>query len=112
MASNEHHRKIIDHLIFPKGNTCRPDIYAFQETHTKPGLESDLSQVLGPNTLYSHGESNSRGILLGFHPNLPVQITSTVSDRDGHYIVANVVIDDAPLTIIALYIPPCTLRGR
>lgn len=98
---------MVSHYLYLENEGDRPDIYTFQETHSIP--EEDWSSSFGKtgtNVLFSHGASNSRGVLLGFSEYLDFSVVSSEIDSEGHYIVAHVKIQGEPLTIMALYLEP------
>ena len=87
----------------------RPDIFAFQETHSTSDDKKMWRKQFGKTglkVLFSHSTEHSRGILLGFSERLNCKVTSSYADPEGRFIVANVKLNGEPFTIVALYLDP------
>ena len=101
-------KKVINHFLYPEGKQ-RPDIFAFQETHSSPEWKPMWQKQFGKTglkVLFSHGTSRSRGILLGFSETLNCKIISSDSDPNGQFVTANVKFQGEPFTVVALYLHP------
>ena len=100
-------KKVISHFIYPHVDALRPDVFAFQETHSSPDTEKTWIQDFGKGTklLMSHGANAQNGVLLGFAPHLNPKINSWVTDADGRYVVAHVNIQGEPFTFVVVYLP-------
>ena len=105
IANHAKRRSIFSHYVYSK-NQPQPDIYAFQETHlTEDHLFSVRTNLPG-KFLISHGTSHARGVLLGFNPRLDVELVDRKLDDQGRYIVAKVLVNKEPLTIVTAYLEP------
>ena len=51
------------------------------------------------NIIFSHGASDSRGVLIAFRESLDIEIRSCIRDKNGHYIILYAQIQDNPILI-------------
>ena len=56
-------------------------IFFFQETHSTPADVEQWSNEWGGKLIFSHGSSDSRGVLIGFSKNFDVEFIETTSDK-------------------------------
>ena len=106
MNSGDKLIKLRDRWLKPEIRTQTPDIYTFQESHSSPEVEKVWNLVLPGHVVYAHGPEGRKGILLGVHPGSPARIHSSVSDKEGRYIVANCEVKDERFTVVSVYIAP------
>ena len=52
---------------------------------------------------YSHGESDSRGILIAFREGLSFQIENEIKDKNGHILILQVNIQGSKYILINIY---------
>ena len=57
-----------------------------QETHSDPGLGQVIEAELGGKCYFSHGDRNSRGVCILFHPSLKIKIVDERLCSDGRFI--------------------------
>ena len=86
-------------------NKMKADIIILQETHSVKEDEVVWNAEFDSKILYSHGESNARGVAILFKPKLNVQIAKTTIDKNGRYIIADCTINDKPITLVNIYAP-------
>ena len=99
--------KIRDYFFYRKTSRIGfPHIYSFQESHSMPDTERWFKRSLPGQTVFSHGSSHSHGVLLGIHPASSLSLSKYVSDEEGRYIVAEVVLQKDKITVVSLYLDP------
>ena len=84
----------------------KPDIVSFQETHSVIDDVFEWDKDFKGKNIFSHGDRQSRGILLHFAQHLNCNIVSSFNDPEGRFIIANVTIDKEPITVVAVYLEP------
>ena len=55
------------------------------------------------NIIFSHGASDSRGVLTAFREGLDIEIRTCIRDRNRRYIILYVQIQDNPILLINYY---------
>ena len=55
--------------------------------------------------IFSHGKSDARGVLIGFREAVKYKIKARYVDKNGRYIVLDVLIDDNPVILVNYYSP-------
>ena len=84
----------------------RADIVCLQETHSTIECENEWSQQWGKGqVIFSHGASNSRGILLCINDRLDIAIKQKRIDDEGRYIIIECEIEKENFVIIGIYAP-------
>ena len=75
-----------------------------QETHSSKVTEKIWSDdEFDGDLLFSHGKTNSRGVLVGFYGNINYSVEKKVSDHIGGNLVLDVTIDSTKYLLINLY---------
>ena len=84
----------------------KADVIFLQETHTTISVEkiyennySDLKFI------FSHGSSNSCGVIIAFKSSLEYEIHNSIKDPSGRYIFANVTIQGHNCLLVNVYAP-------
>ena len=54
---------------------------------------------------FSHGTSNSTGVLIAFHEGLNYRVESTSRDLEGHFLILKAIVQDSPVILINYYAP-------
>ena len=54
---------------------------------------------------FSHGTSNSTGVLIAFLEGLSYKIKSTSRDLEGHFLILKAVVQDSPVILINCHAP-------
>ena len=82
------------------------DICLIQETHCETQDDMKLwSNEWQGQTLWSNGNTFSKGVAFLIKPKLDIQILSSITDNDGRYLLANLKIDDFNFSIVNIYAP-------
>ena len=80
LGSFEKRRKVFNYL---KKHTTANAIVFLQETHSTETSEAIWKAQWGGEVRYSHGESDSRGVLIAFREGLSFQIKNEIKDKNG-----------------------------
>ena len=64
----------------------RADILFLQETHCSKLAEDEWRLDWGGRIIFSHGESNARGVAILFKKHFFCQITNIIADLEGRFI--------------------------
>lgn len=92
--------------IFNTLHKLEKGIILLQETHSCKEMESIWHNQWGNNNIiFSHGETNSRGVAILIANDIEHKITKCLTDNNGRYIVLDLEIGGASCTIINLYAP-------
>ena len=73
------------------------------ETHSTKLTVDTCSAEWGGKAFFSHGTSNSKGVMILINPNLDCKIEKCISDKSGRYIILDVSVDDTRLTLVNIY---------
>ena len=85
-------------------NKCKGIIF-LQETHSTPEVEHVWRNEWGGDIVFSHGESNSRGVAVLFPRDFEVKINDCVTDKKGRMILLSLSIEDDTCILINVYAP-------
>ena len=56
--------------------------------------------------IFSHGESNARGVMIAVRESLDIKVTTFVfKDNNGHFIILYVYMQDKPFLLVNYYAP-------
>ena len=55
--------------------------------------------------IFSHGKSDARGVLIGFCEAVKYKSKARYVDKNGRYIVLDVLIDNNPVILVNYYVP-------
>ena len=55
--------------------------------------------------IFSHGESNARGVMIAVCESLDIKITSVFKDNNGRFIILYAYIQDKPFPVVNYYAP-------
>ena len=94
---------------YVKKHVSRRDIILLQETHSMQKDEKVWINQFGcgkGSVIFSHGESDARGILVAFREAVDYKINSQHVDNNGRCIVLNLVIDGCPLIFVVNFYAP------
>ena len=81
------------------------DVILLQETHSTLLKEKIWRAQWGGEVIFSHGESNARGVCMLFKNKCNFQIHSTTVDPNGRYIIVDITLYDKRLTLVNVYGP-------
>ena len=74
-----------------------------QETHSSRDIETKWKNEFSGQLFYSHGKTNSCGVLTGFYGNKTFKLVKEMSDKNGRILILDVIIDDSEFLLINLY---------
>ena len=78
-------------------------MFFLQETHSTPDDEDEWQQEWGGRLIFSHGTSNSKGVLTGFTKNLDFNIEKTTRDKSGRVLLTDVTLNSHKTILINFY---------
>ena len=77
-----------------------------QETHSTKIVEKVWLNQWGGGTgniIFSHGASDSRGVLIAFWEGLDIEIRTCICNKNGRYIILHAHIQDDPILLVNYY---------
>ena len=74
-----------------------------QETHSTPSDENKWITEWGGDLIFSHGTSNSTGVIIGFSSNFNHNIGKITRDKNGRVLIADFSTDTRSYTIVNFY---------
>ena len=74
-----------------------------QETHSTIACEKKWKDEFGGDLHFSHGSSNSCGVLIAFYGNQDITVKKKLSDKKGRVLVLDARIDDSDFLLINIY---------
>ena len=80
-------------------------IVMLQESHSSPKDEAIWTSEWGNTALFSHGSTNSKGVLLLFNSRVNLKIHKVFRDESGRVICVHVDIENNSFLILNLYAP-------
>ena len=83
--------------IGPKG------ILLLQETHSSVETEKKWIDHFKDKIYYSHGKTNSCGVLIAIYGNLNICVKNKVNDNDGRVLILEATSDDSDYVLINFY---------
>ena len=95
-------------LIGLKKHVSRKRIVFLQETHSVRKDEYLWTNPFGCGDrlmIFSHGKSDARGVLIGFREAVNYKIKAMYVDKNGRYIVLDVLIDNNLVILVNYYAP-------
>ena len=90
-------RKVFNYL---KKHSSHNAVIFLQETHSTKIVEKVWINQWGcgsGNIIFSHGASDSRGVLIAFREGLDIEIKTCLCDKNGPYIILHAHIQDNPI---------------
>lgn len=81
------------------------DLCLLQETHSTPGIEKIWQSEWGGQIMYSHGESNARGVAILAKRGCEFVITRQAADEEGRCLVAKFTKDNESYIVANVYAP-------
>ena len=81
-------------------------IYCLQETHSTDRSQSEFDLYFDSHNLYySHGSSNSNGVLTAIPKSLDIDVVRKIEDDDGRFLILDIKYNDEIFTIGNIYAP-------
>ena len=93
-------KKVCNYL---KKHTTANAIVFLQETHSTEASETIWKAQWGGEVRYSHGESDSRDILIAFRESLSFQIENEIKDKNGRILILQVNVQGSNYILINIY---------
>ena len=90
--------------IFEK-HRANSDILILQETHSHPNCEQVWQNEWGGKVIFSHGNSNSRGVAVFTTKAIFDKIENIYKDIEGRIIIFDIIEGDFIISIAAVYAP-------
>ena len=75
----------------------------FQETHSTPALEDSWTSEWGGKLYFSHGESNARGVAIGFSKDFDCNVDKIHRDCNGRVLILEISKDGDDFVLINFY---------
>ena len=100
LRNNKKRRKIFQHL-----HQRQYDIIGLQECHCQDKDEAIWAAEWGGKIVYSHGDSDSRGVMVLFRKKAPITVTNLEKDKCGRRIICEVQFEEYRFKLMNLYAP-------
>lgn len=91
--------------LFSKLQRMKVDYIFLQETHSTLQDQRIWLSQWGGQGIFAHGKSNSKGVGILFKQGLHPQVTNTIRDPDGRFLVVQFQQDDEQITLLNVYAP-------
>ena len=76
-----------------------------QETHSSKLSADAWSAEWGGKVFFSHGTTNSKGVMILINPNLDCKVEKCILDNSGRFIILDVALEDAHIILVNIYAP-------
>ena len=76
-----------------KNKVSPKDIFFLQDTHFSKVTEKIWSDEFNGDLIFSHGKTNSCGVLVGFYGNINYSVKKKLSDNSGRLLALDVTIN-------------------
>ena len=100
LGSFKKRRKVFNYL---KKHTTANAIAFLQETHSTERSGTIWKAQWGGEVRYSHGESDSKGVLIAFREGLNFQIENEIKDKNGRILILKVTFQGSNFILINIY---------
>ena len=91
--------------MFHYFNVNKFDVILAQETHSYQKCEKLWKSQFGSQILFSHGQSNARGVAVFIKRNIKTKIYKTVRDEHGRFLILDIALDQQRITLANIYGP-------
>ena len=92
--------------IFKRHKRKGKAIHFFQETHSTVETESEFrSQFETANLYFSHGTSNSNGVIIAISKEYEIEIIQVIKDDEGRYLIIHIRYDNEEYILGNMYAP-------
>ena len=92
-------------LMFTELSKYPNDIMLLQETHSTALDERHYKNKWGPNVYFSHGQSNSKGVITIVPKNFAGSSSLIYADFEGRILIIKITINDEEFIICNIYAP-------
>ena len=76
-----------------------------QETHSSKQCAILWEAEWGGKALFSHGTTNSKGVIILINPKVDCKVEKVISDNKGRYVIADITLDQSHITLANIYAP-------
>ena len=93
---------------FLRKHSSKNAIIFLQETHSTTNCEKIWTNQWGSGKekiYFSHGTSNSTGVLIAFREVLSYRVESTSHDLEEHFLILKAIVQDSPVILSDYYTP-------
>ena len=96
-------KKRLEQFEYFKSKLKPSGLLFLQETHSTIDCEKKWNEEFGGDLHFSHGSSNSCGVLIAFYGNQDITVKKKLSDKKGRVLLLNVRIDDFYFLLMNIY---------
>ena len=100
VQSSKNQLKLIEYL---KNKLKSNGVLFLQETHSISNDENTWADDFKGQVFFSHGTSNSRGVLIAYLGSQSFVVKNKRNDDAGHILILNVSIDDTDYILVNIY---------
>ena len=100
IATNKVKRISVFEYMKNKGDIC-----FLQETHSTEETENKWRQENGWTSHFSHGQSNSRGVMIFYNKTLDIDVIEKVGDSEGRFLMLKCIIQGEKFILYNIYAP-------
>ena len=94
VKSLQSYKKQLKNYEYLKNKSGPNGILFLQETHSTKKNEIRWNDNFNGQIHYSHGKSNSCGVLIAFYSSVTYTVTKKASDKHGQILIIEALIDD------------------
>ena len=76
-----------------------------QETHISKDSAITWEAEWGGKAIFSHGSTNSKGVMILLNPKLDCKIEKVIEDKDGRYIITDIFLNQIRIVLVNIYAP-------
>ena len=84
-------------------NSRKCHFLLLQETHSDISQEQNWNEEWGRDIIYSHGDTNSRGVAILMDLGCDYKINNTFTDQNGRFITLDMEINGEKLSVVNIY---------
>ena len=96
-------KKRIKMFEYLKSKICNNGMVFLQETHSSENSQSEWHNDFNGEIYFSHGTTNSCGVMIGFITTKKICVNKISQDTKGRILIIDVSIDDMPFILVNLY---------
>ena len=74
-------------------------------THSSKLSADAWSAEWGGKVFFSHGTTNSKGVMILINPKLDCKVEKCISDNNGRFIILDVALEDSHIILVNIYAP-------
>ena len=81
------------------------DVIMVQETHSSAETQALWKSQWGSEAIFSHGQTNARGVMILFRKSANYSIGKTTIDKEGRFIVCDCKVNNQEILLVNVYAP-------